>query len=155
MKQQTNNIIWNFLIHPITVMVILGISIMAIFVKTWYYFKAMKYLESTNKETLINMQDVNGKNNAIQSKSSDYSDNLKNQITISIDDLALSTYGNNYLKIIDDMDHLFTMKMLENLLVIDYSDDEQMMKRVNRIGRISEAKKSLIEVKDMVHNFAT
>jgi hypothetical protein len=107
------------------------------------------------KESLVNMQNVNAKNNALQSKSTEYSDNLKSQITVSIDDLALSTYSKNYLKIIDDMDNLFTMKMLENLLVIDYSDDEQMMKRVNRIGRISEAKKSLTEVKDLVHNFAT
>jgi hypothetical protein len=107
------------------------------------------------KESLVNMQNVNAKNNALQSKSTEYSDNLKSQITVSIDDLALSTYSKNYLKIIDDMDNLFTMKMLENLLVIDYSDDEQMMKRVNRIGRISEAKKSLTEVKDLVHNFTT
>lgn len=127
------------------------LSLGCFLVGLYYLFKT----SYTKIESLVNMQHVNAKNNALQSKSSDYSDNLKNQITISIDDLALSTYSKNYLKIIDDMDNLFTMKMLENVLVIDYGDDDQMMKRINRIGRISEAKKSLVEVKELVQNFAT
>jgi hypothetical protein len=152
MSKNLNDYLISFISHP-------SFSIILIIIIVFNGMKIIKDIsnQKNNKkkitESLINMENVNAKKNALQSSSSNYSNQLKGRLTVAIDDMALNTYGNNYMKIIDDMEHFFNLKMLENVLVIDYDDDEQMIKRVNKIGKIQNAKNSLTDVRSLVQNF--
>ena len=102
-----------------------------------------------NQQQILNNQIVGGNTNAnIYTRLTSLSDGLNKQIQNSIQDLKMNNF--QYMKITNGMEWFFNLKLLENVMKIDYNDDSQMMNQLDKIGKIKMAKSALDDVRFII-----
>ena len=102
-----------------------------------------------NQQQIPNNQIVGGNTNAnIYTRLTSLSDGLNKQIQNSIQDLKMNNF--QYMKITNGMEWFFNLKLLENVMKIDYNDDSQMMNQLDKIGKIKMAKSALDDVRFII-----